>query len=157
MRGREVSAGILLYRLVSGVEVLLAYPGSPFARGNVGRWTIPKGRAERDERLLDAARREFQEEVGLVAPDSLMSLGSAMQARKIIHIWAWRGPREVETVPRGVERTEWPRGSGRWLEHPEVRRSQWFELAEARVRIVPSQAVFLGRLEAALRGDAATS
>jgi predicted NUDIX family NTP pyrophosphohydrolase len=47
-------------------------------------------------------------------------------------------------------RTEWPRGSGRWISYPEVDRCAWFAPAEARVRLNPAQAEFVARLEAVL-------
>ena len=64
---RKQAAGILMYRRgASGLEVLLAHPGGPlWARKDAGAWTIPKGKPEAEESLLDAAFREFEEEVGV--------------------------------------------------------------------------------------------
>jgi predicted NUDIX family NTP pyrophosphohydrolase len=47
-------------------------------------------------------------------------------------------------------KTEWPRGSGRWLTFPEVDRCAWFTPELARAKINPAQAEFIGRLELAL-------
>ena len=66
------SAGILLYRLVEGApEVLIAHMGGPYWSGkDAGAWSIPKGEYDPDdEGALDAARREFAEELGVPAPD----------------------------------------------------------------------------------------
>jgi predicted NUDIX family NTP pyrophosphohydrolase len=41
---------------------------------------------------------------------------------------------------------EWPRGSGRIQEFPEIDRAAWFGLPEARDRLVSGQRVFLDRL-----------
>ena len=47
------------------MEVLLVHPGGPFwARRDAGAWSIPKGEYSDDEDPLDAARREFAEELG---------------------------------------------------------------------------------------------
>jgi Predicted NTP pyrophosphohydrolase len=47
---------------------------------------------------------------------------------------------------------EWPPRSGQREQFPEIDRVAWFEPDEARVRIKPTQAPFIDRLEAALRG-----
>ncbi len=62
------SAGLLLFRDALGYfEVLLVHPGGPFwAKKDDGAWSIPKGEFEEDEDPLDAAKREFEEETGIV-------------------------------------------------------------------------------------------
>ena len=47
-------------------------------------------------------------------------------------------------------RTEWPRGSGRMIEFPEVDRCAWFDAATAKSKMNPAQAELVDRLEAAL-------
>jgi len=47
-------------------------------------------------------------------------------------------------------RTEWPRGSGKWLTFPEVDRCAWFDASTARAKINPAQAELINRLEAEL-------
>ena len=66
------SAGILLYRLVQQrTEVLIAHMGGPYwAAKDAAAWSIPKGEYDPDaEAALDAALREFAEELGVAAPD----------------------------------------------------------------------------------------
>src|SRR5690606_30959933 len=66
------SAGLLLYRLTDAEpEVLVAHMGGPYwAAKDEGAWSIPKGEFdEGDEPALDAARREFREELGVDPPD----------------------------------------------------------------------------------------
>ena len=46
---------------------------------------------------------------------------------------------------------EWPRGSGIIRSFPEVDRSAWFDLDEARERLLSGQVPFLDRLVEALR------
>ncbi len=73
-----VSAGILLYRLVtSGIEVLLVHPGGPFwAKKNESAWSIPKGLVDPREDHLDAAKRELLEETGIKLRSDPQWLGS---------------------------------------------------------------------------------
>lgn len=62
------SAGLLLYRIGpdGGPEVLLGHMGGPFwEHRDAGAWSIPKGEYGPDEAPQDAARREFEEELGL--------------------------------------------------------------------------------------------
>ncbi len=148
-----VSAGILLYRRRSGLEVLLAHPGGPFWRGrDTGAWTIPKGLVAPGEALLDAARRELREETGLVPEGPFLPLGSVRQkAGKTVHAWACEGDADPATVTSNTTTIEWPRGSGRRITYPEVDRCGWFALEVAREKLNPAQSELLGRLEAALQ------
>ena len=148
-----VSAGILLYRRRSGLEVLLAHPGGPFWRGrDAGAWTIPKGLVAPGEALLDAARRELREETGLVPDGPFLPLGSVRQkAGKTVHAWACEGDADPATVTSNTTTIEWPRGSGRRITYPEVDRCGWFALGVAREKLNPAQSELLGRLEAALQ------
>lgn len=65
----QLGAGLVLYRRTgAALEVFLAHPGGPFWRHrDAGAWTIPKGMIDAGEGPLAAARREFQEETGIVA------------------------------------------------------------------------------------------
>jgi predicted NUDIX family NTP pyrophosphohydrolase len=44
-------------------------------------------------------------------------------------------------------RTEWPRGSGKYLTFPEVDRCAWFDTDTARVKMIAAQAQLIARLE----------
>ncbi len=67
-RSKEISAGLLVFRRKTELEVLLAHPGGPFwAKKDDGVWTIPKGLVEPGDDLIAAARREFTEETNLIA------------------------------------------------------------------------------------------
>ena len=148
-----VSAGLLLYRHAGGgFEVLLAHPGGPFwARRDAGAWSIPKGLVEEGEDVLTAACREFEEETGLRPTGPFLPLGSVRQkAGKLIHAWAWQGDADPSRLTSNLMRTEWPRGSGRWLRFPEVDRCAWFGPQTARQKLNPAQTAFVDRLEAQL-------
>jgi predicted NUDIX family NTP pyrophosphohydrolase len=154
-RNAGESAGLLMYRRTGrGLEVFLAHPGGPFWKNkDQGAWTIPKGLVDEGEEPLDGARREFQEETGIVPAGPFVPLGDIRQkAGKRVHAWAWEGDADPAAAVSNEMRTEWPRGSGRWITFPEVDRCAWFAPAEARARINPAQAEFIDRLEALLAG-----
>jgi predicted NUDIX family NTP pyrophosphohydrolase len=154
-RRANESAGLLLFRRApGGVEVFLAHPGGPFWKNkDAGAWTIPKGEVNEGEEPLAAARREFQEETGIVPAEPYLPLGTIRQkAGKTVHAWAWEGDADAEAVTSNEIRTEWPRGSGRWLTFPEVDRCAWFTPDAAREKINPAQAELIGRLQALLGG-----
>ncbi len=151
----NVSAGLLLFRRgARGLEVFLAHPGGPFWAGrDEGAWTVPKGLVEEGEDPLAAARREFREETGIEPEGPFLPLGSIRQkAGKTVHAWAWEGDADPEAVRSEAMRTEWPRGSGRWISFPEVDRCAWFDPETARARINAAQAELVSRLEALLAG-----
>jgi len=148
------SAGILLFRRRAGaLEVLLVHPGGPFwARKDDGAWSIPKGEFADGERALDAARREFQEETGASADGEFIPLGSVRQAAgKMVHAWALDGDFDPAALVSNRFVLEWPRGSGRNQEFPEVDRAAWYSLPVARRKMLKSQLPLLDALETALR------
>ena len=152
------SAGVLLYRLrpPSGCEVLLGHMGGPFwARKDDGAWSIPKGEHGPDEDPLDVARREFQEELGSPVPASdLLPLGRLRTSGgKLLTVWAAEGDLDASTTVSNTFPLEWPPRSGRVQEFPEIDRSAWFTLAEARTKLVKGQVPFLDRLLAHLSGS----
>jgi predicted NUDIX family NTP pyrophosphohydrolase len=152
----NVSAGLLLFRRTpGGLEVFLAHPGGPFWKHrDEGAWSIPKGLVTEGEELLDAARREFQEETGIVPQAPFLPLGSIRQkAGKAVHAWAWEGDADPEQIVSNTARVEWPHGSGRWSTFPEVDRCAWFDPATARSKINAAQAEFITRLEAMLESE----
>lgn len=143
------SAGILLYRYIEGEpEVLLVHPGGPFWAGkDAAAWSIPKGEYEPDEAPDAAALREFAEETGIALAGRPHPLGEAVQpSRKIVTAFALAGDLDVAAVRSNVFEIEWPPRSGRRATFPEIDRAGWFGIAEAAVKILPGQAVFLTRL-----------
>ncbi|MGJ7880505.1 NUDIX domain-containing protein [Streptomyces rochei] len=144
------SAGLLLHRPgVEGTEVLLGHMGGPFyARRDAGAWTIPKGEYDPAEPAWEAARREFEEELGLPPPEGeAVPLGEVRQAGgKVVTAWAVAADLDPATVVPGTFRMEWPPRSGRIVEFPELDRVAWFRVDRAREVIVKAQAAFLDRL-----------
>jgi predicted NUDIX family NTP pyrophosphohydrolase len=144
------SAGILLYRGTGeATEVLLGHMGGPFwARKDAAAWSVPKGEYLDDETAEAAARREFQEELGLPVPDGeLVGLGDVKQSGgKVVTVWALHGDLDPADVVPGTFELEWPPKSGQLKEFPEVDRVEWFTVEVARTKIVKAQAVLLDRL-----------
>ena len=131
--------------------MLLVHPGGPFwARRDLGAWSIPKGEYEPEEDPLAAARREFQEELGVAAPGGPgRELGEIRQkGGKAVRAWAFEGDLDPTQVVSNTFPLEWPPRSGRSIQVPEIDRAQWFTLEEARERINPAQVELLERLAA---------
>ncbi|MFD8460786.1 NUDIX domain-containing protein [Streptomyces antimycoticus] len=153
---RKRSAGLLLYRGAGpATEVLLAHMGGPFwATKDAAAWTVPKGEYDEDETPEAAARREFEEELGVPPPGGEpIPLGSVTQTGgKEVTVWALAGDLDPERITPGTFTMEWPKGSGRTREFPEIDRVAWFGPDEARRKIVTKQRVFLDRLEELLQG-----
>jgi predicted NUDIX family NTP pyrophosphohydrolase len=146
-----LSAGILLWRHgADGVEVLLGHFGGPlWAKKDAGAWAIPKGLVEAGETPETAARREFEEELGFPAQGELVPLGRIRQkGGKVVEAFALKGDLEPEAILSNPFTLEWPPRSGRFQTFPEIDRAAWFTLAEARVKILPSQMAILDLFEA---------
>ncbi len=132
------TAGTLLYRIGSdAVEVLLVHPSGNYNRK--AAWSIPKGLPEEAETMEEAARRETFEETG-IRPRSLKPLGHAdyTKSRKRIHCFFGLAPENAEPKVNS------------W----EVDRAEFVPLAVAAKHIHQDQAVFLKRLNQALKAFA---
>lgn len=144
------SAGILLFRQTGpSVEVLLGHMGGPFwERRDAGGWSIPKGEYEPGEQPEGAARREFHEELGVpVSAGELVELGEVLQkSGKVVTVWALEGDFDPADIVPGTFDLEWPTGSGRIEQFPEIDRVAWFDVERARAKIVVGQQPFLDRL-----------
>jgi predicted NUDIX family NTP pyrophosphohydrolase len=144
------SAGILLYRIAGGApEVLLVHPGGPFwARKDAGAWSIPKGEHDEGEEPRACALREFEEETGMrLPPGELIELGSVTQkAGKVVSAWAVEGELDADSIRSNTFTMEWPPGSGRTAEYPEIDRAGWFAVEAAREKLITAQGEFLDRL-----------
>ncbi|MQY37205.1 hypothetical protein SRB17_52090 [Streptomyces sp. RB17] len=149
-RARKRSAGLLLFRHADeGLEVLLGHMGGPlWAKKDAGAWTVPKGEYEPDEPAWEAARREFQEELGLVPPDGkAVPLGEVAQKNgKIVTAWAVEADPDLSSFRPGTFTMEWPPRSGRVREFPELDRVEWLGLERARALVITAQTAFLDRL-----------
>jgi len=153
MSGRA-SAGLLVYRLREGrVEVLLVHPGGPLWKNkDAGAWSIPKGEYGPEEDALAAARRECEEETGLLPEGPFLELRPVkLRSGKIVRAWAVACATDPGAIRSNTVKMEWPPRSGRHIEFPEVDRAAYFTIAEARLKLNPGQVPlldeFLSRFE----------
>jgi predicted NUDIX family NTP pyrophosphohydrolase len=146
------SAGILLFRRRPGdLEVLLGHMGGPlWSRREDAAWSVPKGEYLSDEQPLDAARREFTEELGMPVPDvPLTELGQVRQkSGKVVTVWVGESDLDLSGFDPGTFEMQWPRGSGRMQSFPEIDRVAWLDLVAARRALVAYQREFLDLLVA---------
>lgn len=152
---RPHSAGVLLYRRPDrDLQVLLIKPGGPFWRKkDVGAWMIPKGMVEKGETALEAAIREFKEEVGVELTATPAPLCEVRQAGgKIVEAFALEGDLDASKIRSVYFKIEWPPRSGGLQSFPEVSEGRWMDLAEARRLMLPSQLPMLDALEEKLKG-----
>jgi predicted NUDIX family NTP pyrophosphohydrolase len=148
------SAGILLYKRASaGRQVLLVHPGGPFwAKKDAGAWSIPKGEYAEGEDARTVAVREFEEETGMRPAGDFRALGEVKQSGgKIVTAWAVEGDFDPATLKSNCFELEWPPRSGRMQSFPEVDRAAWFDLGEAREKILSGQRALIDRLSTALK------
>jgi predicted NUDIX family NTP pyrophosphohydrolase len=137
----KLAAGILLYRRPPNrarPEVLLVLPRSAGATGpQPSAWSIPKGKPLPNERLLDTARREFEEETARPAPKGLVELGKITESSgKRVAVWAAHEDWSSGDVP--------PNGHD---PAPDIAEVGWFDTERARVLLRPGQEKLLGQLD----------
>jgi len=143
------SAGLLMFRRGRGeLQVLLVHPGGPFWKNkDLGAWTIPKGEHDAGEEALVAAAREFREETGIEPRGPFIALTPVKQAGgKVVAAWAFEGDGDAAAIRSNTFSLEWPRGSGRFQDFPEVDRAAWFSLDEARRKVLRGQVPLLEEL-----------
>jgi predicted NUDIX family NTP pyrophosphohydrolase len=148
-RSSNVSAGLLAYRRMNELEVLLAHPGGPFwAKRDDGAWTIPKGLAEGGADLFATALREFVEETNFSPEGEFIALSPVKQkSGKHVHAWAFQGDFELASFASNTFEMEWPPKSGRKQNFPEIDRVAYFTLPVAMSKILAYQRPFLSELE----------
>jgi predicted NUDIX family NTP pyrophosphohydrolase len=153
----KLSAGLLLYRIHHGsVEVLIGHPGGPFwAKKDEGAWSIPKGEYSEGEDPWDAARREFAEELGKPAPDGpRVDFPPLKQpSGKVITAFAVLGDLDLTGTVSNTFTLEWPKGTGRINEYPEIDRVEWLPVEEARSKLLKGQRPLLDHLMDAVEAD----
>jgi predicted NUDIX family NTP pyrophosphohydrolase len=149
----QVSSGLMMYCLDDKkIKIFLVHPGGPFFQNkDNGYWGVPKGLIEGNEKLLDTAKREFNEETGVTAPggeDKYLSLGSIIQkSGKKVHCWAFKiNKLSPINLTCNTFDLEWPPKSKKIQKFPEVDKGEFFTVDEAKVKINSSQMEFIDRL-----------
>ena len=100
---------------------------------------------------LAAAKREFEEETGHALPEGEIAPLSEIKqpSGKLVRAWAIEGDCSVG-IRSNLFSLEWPPKSGKIEEFPEVDRAGWFEIADARAKLLPGQHGFLDQLVVAI-------
>lgn len=148
---KKISAGLLIYRKnTTGIkEVLLVHPGGPYFKNkDNGSWTIPKGEIEKNESPLQAAIREFKEELGLkIKADDFTALKPVIQ-KGGKEVFAFASEQDVDCTDfrSNLVEIEFPYKSGKKISFPEIDKAQWFHLNIALQKINPTQVPFLSYL-----------
>ena len=127
---------------------LLVHPGGPLWEAkDTGIWSIPKGEIHPGEDGLEAAKREFEEELGFKAQGVFIELAPITQkSGKIVHAWAFAGDCDASQIRSNTFAMEWPPHSGRMGTFPEVDRAEFLNLEQAKIRINPAQMALLEEL-----------
>ena len=149
---KKNTAGLLLYRRRGELEVFLVHPGGPFwSKKDLGAWSLPKGQIDEGEDPLQTAKREFTEETGFPIDGDFRPLEPVKQSGgKVVHAWAIEADCDPAQLRSNLFSMEWPPKSGKTQEFPEVDRGAWFNLPEARKRILAAQRGFIEQLVALL-------
>ncbi len=148
----KVSAGLLPFRITSQnvIEVFIVHPGGPFwSKKDDGAWSVAKGELEIGENPEVVAEREFAEEVGVEAPNgNRVDLGEIRQpSGKTVRVWAVESAIfEISEVASNRFEMEWPPKSGHMESFPEVDRAEWYQVSQARLKLLKGQVGFLDRL-----------
>lgn len=143
------SAGILLYRLTNRIlEVLIVHPGGPFwKKKDLGAWSIPKGEFTDDENPLDAAVREFSEEMGEIVTGDFISLTPVKQSTaKVIYSFALEQDFDISKIKSNNFTIEWPPKSGMQKEFPEIDRAGWFDFETSKQKLNKYQSALIDEL-----------
>lgn len=147
----EFSAGLMMYTINDGeLKIFLVHPGGPFFKNkDNGYWSIPKGLIEGEEKLLDAAKREFEEETGIIPVGEFIPIGTvAQKSGKIVHAWAFNINNDSPvSVKSNLFEMEWPPRSGRKQKFSEIDKGEFFTEETAREKINTAQIEFIERLK----------
>ncbi len=143
------SAGILVYKKVEDrLYVLLCHFGGPYWEGiDEGAWAIPKGELGKKEACVKAAKREFSEETNLDSNFDLEYLGSTkVSHRKLAIIFCSCKDFDLSKCKSNTFKLEWPKGSGKISEFPEMDKYEWMDISTAMRKIIPNQRYFIKKV-----------
>ena len=144
---------MLLYRWnKSSLDVLLGHPGGPYFKNrDGGAWSIPKGLVYDGEKIFDAAKREFYEEVGFLPDGPFIKLSPIKQKKgKIVYCWACEGDFDLSKFKSQNFSLEWPPKSGEFQDFPELDKVEYFDLKSAMSKLIIHQRPFIEDLAKAL-------
>ena len=134
------------------VEVLIGHPGGPFwARKDDGAWSIPKGEYELRRRSVGGGAARVRR--GTRRPAARRRRRIAFEpvkqpSGKVLTVFAVAADLDISAARSNTFTLEWPKGSGRMQEFPELDRVAWLPVAQARRKLLKGHVVFLDRLMA---------
>jgi predicted NUDIX family NTP pyrophosphohydrolase len=146
----KLSAGLLFYKKQKGaLFFFLVHPGGPFfTNKDTGHWTVPKGEVFEGESPAETAKREFEEETGIVPNGTLRALQPIVQkGGKKVMCWAVETSMEFNDLKSNTFDMIWPPKSGIMRSFPEIDKYGWFHMEEAKKKINIMQVPFLEEIE----------
>ncbi len=98
---------------------------------------------------MDAAKREFKEEIGVDVPDTdFIELSPIEQKNnKTVYAWAFQGDIDASTIKSNTFELEWPPKSGKMRSFPEIDKGEWFTITTAKEKINVRQVPLLDELQ----------
>src|SRR5690606_34105135 len=97
---------------------------------------------------LDAAKREFYEETGLMLSGHFIALNPVkLKSGKIITAWALNGDIDAATIKSNDFEMEWPPKSGQVQRFPEIDRGEWYNVETAVKKVNPAQRNLIEQLK----------
>lgn len=144
------SAGILLYKKEKEqIMVLLAHFGGPYWENkDQGAWSAQKGIVETKEKVIDAAKREVEEETNICINNPIDFLASKKVSKNKLAIMFYAYfDGDISNFKSNTFKIEWPKNSNQIKEFPEMDKLKWFTSKEAKKYIHPTQKFFIEKLE----------
>lgn len=144
------SAGILLFKNEEEkIKVLLCHPGGPYWENtHLHSWGIPKGELDNNEKVKEAAIREFKEETNLDIKEDIDFLYSKkVSNNKLVTIFYKEQDLDLANCKSNTFSLEWPKGSNIINEYPENDKYEWIEINNAYELIFKQQTIFLDKLK----------
>lgn len=106
---KQTSGTLLFKRTPEGIKMLIVHPSGGYNKSKP--WSIPKGRPETNEHLMDAASRETLEETGVVCPNSLVCLGSVIYKSRSKEVCCYTAEVPIDTeaccASWEIDQAEW--------------------------------------------------
>lgn len=143
------SAGILVYKIEDELKVLLCHFGGPYwVNKDKGGWSIPKGEVNKKEKILETAKREFNEETNLEINTELKYLSSKkISNNKLVILFYTNSNFDLSKCKSNTFELEFPKNSGKIQIFPEMDQYKWMNISEAKEKIIKNQLYFLNKLE----------
>jgi len=144
----EKSAGLIMWDIENGLpKILLCHMGGPFFKRKTRSWSIPKGRIEEGETIIDTAKREFTEETDIQPKPPFDYIGSVKYKNgKEVFAFAFKSKFKGKIKSNHFE-IEWPPNSGKIKSFPENDYGKMMTLEEAKDLIVYSQLEFIDKIK----------